>query len=85
MVALDLFSLPVCTNRIQVKVLSGKKGSHLAISSTPFGVGLAADAMTIRRGGKQLPMEDVSLCEWPLRGFQEVCPYLTTNPAFHSL
>ncbi|CAM6098917.1 unnamed protein product [Calypogeia fissa] len=59
------------TSQVLVRVLSGKKSSHFAISSTPFGVGLAADPMTIRRGGKQLPMEDVSLCEWPLRGFQE--------------
>lgn len=56
----------------QVRILSGKKSAHFAIASTPFGVGLAADPMTTRRGGKQLPMEDVNLAEWPLRGFQEV-------------
>ncbi|KAL2613115.1 hypothetical protein R1flu_024807 [Riccia fluitans] len=59
------------TSQVLVRILSGKKSAHFAIASTPFGVGLAADPMTIRRGGKQLPMEDVSLAEWPLRGFQE--------------
>lgn len=32
---------------------------------------MAADPMTARKGGKPLPMEDVSLCEWPLRGLTE--------------
>lgn len=47
--------------------------SHLSIASAPFEVGVASDAMYQRRGGRPLPMEDVSLCEWPLRGLQEVC------------
>ncbi|BBN16827.1 protein MpPP2C_KAPP [Marchantia polymorpha subsp. ruderalis] len=59
------------TSQVLVRILSGKKSAHFAIASTPFGVGLAADPMTTRRGGKQLPMEDVNLAEWPLRGFQE--------------
>ncbi|KAG0556420.1 hypothetical protein KC19_11G052200 [Ceratodon purpureus] len=46
--------------------------SHLSITSAPFEVGVASDAMSHRRGGRPLPMEDVTLCEWPLRGAQEV-------------
>ncbi|KAG0565124.1 hypothetical protein KC19_8G166700 [Ceratodon purpureus] len=45
---------------------------HLSISSVPFEVGMASDAMSHRRGGRPLPMEDVCLCECPLRGVQEV-------------
>lgn len=48
-------------------------GISLSIASAPFEVGVASDAMYQRRGGRPLPMEDVSLCEWPLRGLQEVC------------
>ncbi|KAL3679991.1 hypothetical protein R1sor_022947 [Riccia sorocarpa] len=59
------------TSQVLVRILSGRKTGQFAVASTPFGVGLAADPMTIRRGGKQLPMEDVTLAEWPLRGFQE--------------
>ena len=48
--------------------------SHVSItSSVPFEVGVASDAMSHRRGGKPLPMEDVCLCECPLRGVNEVC------------
>ena len=47
--------------------------SHMSIVSAPFEVGVASDAMFQRRGGKPLPMEDVCLCEWPLRGVHEVC------------
>lgn len=47
--------------------------SHLSIASAPFEVGVASDAMSYRRGGRPLPMEDVCLCEWPLRGAHEVC------------
>ncbi|CAI5486715.1 unnamed protein product, partial [Closterium sp. Naga37s-1] len=32
---------------------------------------LPADPMRARKGGKPLPMEDVPLCEWPLRGLQD--------------
>jgi protein phosphatase len=28
--------------------------------------------MALRRGGRRLPMEDVCIYEWPLRGLQEV-------------
>ena len=41
--------------------------------SCPFDVGIATDPMALRRGGRRLPMEDVCICEWPLRGLQEVC------------
>ncbi|XP_031096665.1 protein phosphatase 2C 70 [Ipomoea triloba] len=34
----------------------------------PFGVGLASDPMSLRRGAKKLPMEDVSFYQWPLPG-----------------
>lgn len=51
--------------------------SHLSIASAPFEVGVATDAMSYRRGGRLLPMEDVCLCEWPLRGAHEVCFPLT--------
>ncbi|KAJ7565195.1 hypothetical protein O6H91_02G052200 [Diphasiastrum complanatum] len=40
------------------------------LSGLGFGVGVAADPMAIRKGGKQMPMEDVCLCEWPLRGVE---------------
>eukprot|EP00249_Psilotum_nudum_P007983 c20958_g1_i1 orf=260-1096(+) len=60
------------TSQVLVQISSDSNGFHFPITSTPFGVGTASDAMTIRRGGKQFPMEDVCLCEWPLRGLQEV-------------
>jgi len=47
--------------------------SHLSIASAPFEVGVASDPMSYRRGGRPLPMEDVCLCQWPLRGALEVC------------
>jgi protein phosphatase len=59
------------SSQVLVQIGAGMKGSQLSIASAPFGVGVAVDAMTMRRGGKQLPMEDVCLCEWPLQGFQE--------------
>ncbi|KAH7299345.1 hypothetical protein KP509_24G006800 [Ceratopteris richardii] len=37
----------------------------------PFEVGVAADPMALRRGGKRLPMEDVYFCEWSVGGLQE--------------
>ncbi|CAN6482024.1 unnamed protein product [Victoria cruziana] len=37
----------------------------------PFGIGLASDPMSLRRGGKKLPMEDVTYCEWPLPGIEQ--------------
>jgi hypothetical protein len=53
--------------------------SYLSISSVPFEVGVSSDAMSHRRGGRPLPMEDVCLCECPLRGVQEVCFYPRTS------
>lgn len=38
----------------------------------PFGVGVASDPMSLRRGGKKLPMEDVSYYQWPLLGIDKV-------------
>ncbi|KAL8158175.1 protein phosphatase 2C 70-like [Apium graveolens] len=37
----------------------------------PFGVGVASDPMSLRRGGKKLPMEDVSYYQWPLLGIDK--------------
>lgn len=39
----------------------------------PFGVGVASDAMALRRGAKKLPMEDVYYYHWPLPGVDQVC------------
>ncbi|CAH8365314.1 unnamed protein product [Eruca vesicaria subsp. sativa] len=35
---------------------------------TPFRVGVASDPMAARRGGRELPMEDVCYYKWPLPG-----------------
>eukprot|EP00897_Mesotaenium_endlicherianum_P001910 jgi/Mesen1/1747/ME001390S00740 len=57
------------TSRVMVKVAEASAISHVPVTVAPFAVALAADAMTVRRGrGKPLPMEDVPLAEWPLRG-----------------
>ncbi|GAB2295189.1 hypothetical protein Dimus_029364 [Dionaea muscipula] len=48
------------TTQIHVQIAS------LAESEVPFGIGIASDAMMLRRGGKKLPMEDVCYYEWPL-------------------
>nr|ATP84484.1 KAPP [Corylus heterophylla x Corylus avellana] len=37
----------------------------------PFGVGVASDPMSLRRGGKKLPMEDVCYYQWPLPGMDQ--------------
>ncbi|KAF8016918.1 hypothetical protein BT93_H2194 [Corymbia citriodora subsp. variegata] len=37
----------------------------------PFGVGMACDPMSLRRGGKKLPMEDVCYYQWPLPGLDQ--------------
>ncbi|MQL83049.1 hypothetical protein Taro_015526 [Colocasia esculenta] len=37
----------------------------------PFKVGMASDPMALRRGGKNLPMEDVCYCQWPLPGVKQ--------------
>lgn len=38
----------------------------------PFSVGIASDPLFSRKGAKPNPMEDVSHCEWPLRGHEDV-------------
>lgn len=38
----------------------------------PFGVGMASDPMSMRRGGKKLSMEDVCYYQWPLPGLDQV-------------
>ncbi|CAN7067743.1 unnamed protein product [Brassica rapa subsp. trilocularis] len=35
---------------------------------TPFRIGVASDPMAARRGGRELPMEDVCYYKWPLSG-----------------
>ncbi|XP_022722582.1 protein phosphatase 2C 70-like [Durio zibethinus] len=37
----------------------------------PFGVGMTSDPMSLRRGGKKLPMEDVCYYQWPLPGIDK--------------
>ncbi|XP_058778511.1 protein phosphatase 2C 70-like [Vicia villosa] len=37
----------------------------------PFGVGMISDPMSLRRGGKKLPMEDVCYYHWPLPGLDQ--------------
>ncbi|XP_020966694.1 protein phosphatase 2C 70-like isoform X2 [Arachis ipaensis] len=37
----------------------------------PFGVGMASDPMALRRGAKQLAMEDVCYYQWPLPGLDQ--------------
>lgn len=38
----------------------------------PLGVGVASDPMAMRRGGKQLPMEDMCYYQCPLPGVDQV-------------
>ena len=56
------------TSRIKVSVHTQETGS----AKIPFGVAVVADPMAGRKGGKLLPMEDVPVYEWPLRGVEEV-------------
>lgn len=51
---------------VQVHITSGSE------SQIPFGVGVATDPMSLRRGGKKLPMEDVCYCQWPIPGVDQV-------------
>ncbi|KAE8690507.1 Protein phosphatase 2C 70 [Hibiscus syriacus] len=37
----------------------------------PFGVGMVSDPMSLRRGGKKLPMEDVCFYQWSLPGIDQ--------------
>lgn len=50
------------TSQISVQI------TPLAQSEVPFGVGIASDPMSTRRGGKRLPMEDVCYYQWPIPG-----------------
>ncbi|KAH9605602.1 hypothetical protein KSS87_018737 [Heliosperma pusillum] len=50
------------TSKVNVHITS------LTELKIPFGVGIASDPMSVRRGGKKLPMEDVSFHQWPLPG-----------------
>ena len=38
----------------------------------PAGVGIASDPMVVRRSGKKLPMEDISFCQCPVQGVEQV-------------
>ncbi|KAI4345598.1 hypothetical protein L6164_012704 [Bauhinia variegata] len=53
------------TSQVIVHITSQSK-DHI-----PFGVGMASDAMAVRRGGKKLPMEDVCYYQWPLTGLDQ--------------
>ncbi|PHU30620.1 Protein phosphatase 2C 70 [Capsicum chinense] len=52
------------TSRIFVQIRSQN-------DQVPFGIGIASDAMAVRRGGKKLPMEDVCYYHWPLPGMDK--------------
>ncbi|KAK1395220.1 Protein-serine/threonine phosphatase [Heracleum sosnowskyi] len=47
------------SSKIVVQIIS-------EIEKIPFGVGVASDPMSLRRGGKKFPMEDVCYYQWPL-------------------
>ncbi|XP_071698151.1 protein phosphatase 2C 70 [Rutidosis leptorrhynchoides] len=49
------------TSKISVQITS-------QLHKVPFGVGAVSDPMSVRRGGKKLPMEDVFYYYWPLPG-----------------
>ncbi|KAI3752001.1 hypothetical protein L2E82_23100 [Cichorium intybus] len=49
------------TSKISVEIAS-------EFNKVPFGVGVVSDPMSVRRGGKKLPMEDVCYYHWPLPG-----------------
>ncbi|KAK9723473.1 hypothetical protein RND81_05G001100 [Saponaria officinalis] len=50
------------TSKVNVHITS------LTELKIPLGVSIASDPMSMRRGGKKLPMEDVSFHQWPLPG-----------------
>lgn len=58
------------TSKIVVQIVDGDVPKISSVS-IPFGVGFASDPMTMRKGGRKLPMEDVCHCEWPLRGIPQ--------------
>lgn len=53
------------TSQINVRITS------LSESDIPFGLGIASDPMSMRRGAKKLPMEDVCYYRWPLPGVDQ--------------
>ncbi|XP_038991700.1 protein phosphatase 2C 70-like isoform X2 [Hibiscus syriacus] len=53
------------TSNIYVHISS--QNDHLV----PFGVGMTSDPMSLRRGGKKFPMEDVCYYQWPLPGIDQ--------------
>lgn len=61
------------SSRVLVHIQENVNGSrsHSTMSVCPIEVGVAADPMALRRGGKRLPMEDVYFYEWPLSGLRE--------------
>ncbi|PPD79164.1 hypothetical protein GOBAR_DD23912 [Gossypium barbadense] len=50
---------------LEVRILSQNE------CMVPFGVGMISDPMSLRRGGKKLPMEDVCYYQWPLPGIDQ--------------
>lgn len=58
------------TSKVFVQIVDGDVPEVSSVS-IPFGIGFTSDPMTMRRGGRKLPMEDVCLCEWPLRGIPQ--------------
>ncbi|KAK9672019.1 hypothetical protein RND81_12G070500 [Saponaria officinalis] len=50
------------TSQINVQITSSTE------SDIPVWIGIAVDPMSMRRGGKKLPMEDVCYYQWPLPG-----------------
>ncbi|XP_054805816.1 protein phosphatase 2C 70-like isoform X2 [Prosopis cineraria] len=60
----DIITLGM-TSKVIVHITSQNK-IHI-----PFGVGMASDPMSRRRGGKKLAMEDVCYYQWPLPGFNK--------------
>ncbi|XVE81558.1 hypothetical protein DITRI_Ditri15bG0074500 [Diplodiscus trichospermus] len=53
------------TSKIYVRISSQNE------CLVPFGVGMTSDPMSLRRGGKKLPMEDVCYYLWPLPGIDQ--------------
>ncbi|XP_030548138.1 protein phosphatase 2C 70 [Rhodamnia argentea] len=60
----DIITLGTTSN-VHVRITS------LAEYRVPFGVGVACDPMSLRRGAKKLPMEDVCYSHWPLPGLDQ--------------
>ncbi|TVU40049.1 hypothetical protein EJB05_13496 [Eragrostis curvula] len=51
------------TSKLSVQISLKNQNQRL-----PTGVGMASDPMVARRSGKELPMEDISFCQFPLKG-----------------